>query len=411
MDDAETAELITELEARLIRHPPDRYPVQHATDQFHLGATLTDAGRLDEAEAALDTAARLFGPDTLRTEHAKAINARGAALRLAGRLEEAATAFDHAAAVFDTTELPLEQGAALFNLGLVRRELGDTDAAATCFEQARERFESGAAPTQTAAAAREHGATLLAAGELDAARRSLEEAIDLADRARDIAGLGAASNAVGLTLLAQDRAAEAAEAFRTAVGAHPRSLRAEGFAMAQANLALAYEHAGDPARARLAASHALGAPAAAEPVRAQAAGALDRLGREAGVVLPVLDLDPSDRWPHLLREELSRWVDADAPVREAEALAWVEGQLARQGVGPDLAEAWLGGLLELPPEAMESLIRATVVALTRVEQDSAERFRSGVSRAMVRFPVPQWMRLRDTFNRIAEELGQEPSWK
>lgn len=411
MDDAETAELITELEARLIRHPPDRYPIQHATDQFHLGATLTDAGRLDEAEAALDTAARLFGPDTLRTEHAKATNARGAALRLAGRLEEAATAFDHAAAVFDTTELPLEQGAALFNLGLVRRELGETDAATRCFEQARERFESGTAPTQTAAAAREHGATLLAAGELDAARRSLEEAVDLADRARDTPGLGAASNALGLTLLAQDRAAEAIEAFRTAVGAHPRTLRAEGFAMAQANLALAYERADDRARARLAASQAVGAPAAAEPVRTQAARTLDRLGHEPGAVLPVLDLDPPDRWPLVLREELSRWVDADAAAREAEARAWIEGQLARRGVAPDLAEAWLGGLLEQPPEAMESLIRATVVALSRVEQDPAERFRSQVSRAMVRFHIPQWTRLQETFNRIAEELGQDPSWK
>jgi hypothetical protein len=30
--------------------------------------------------------------------------------------------------------------------------------------------------------------------------------------------------------------------------------------------------------------------------------------------------------------------------------------------------------------------------------------------AMARFHVPQLLRLRDTFNRIAVERGQEPSW-
>jgi hypothetical protein len=29
---------------------------------------------------------------------------------------------------------------------------------------------------------------------------------------------------------------------------------------------------------------------------------------------------------------------------------------------------------------------------------------------MIRFHPPQWMRLKDTFNRLAEEAGHEPSW-
>src|SRR5215212_11475176 len=90
-------EAIEELEERLARFPPERYPVQHATAQFHLGVALANAGRPAEAERALHVAARLFAPDRLPTEHAKATNALGAALRLAGRLDEAAAAFSRAA--------------------------------------------------------------------------------------------------------------------------------------------------------------------------------------------------------------------------------------------------------------------------------------------------------------------------
>lgn len=407
MDDTEA---IAELETQLARHPAERYPVQHATDQFHLGVALTNAGRLNEAEAALATSARLFS-DKLRAEYAKAVNARGAALRLAGRFEESAQAFTDAAAGFEAAELPLEQGAALFNLGLVRRELDDHAGAKACFEQSREYLDWETAPTYAAATARELGATLLAAGELDAARPQLEEAVDLADRAGDTPGLGAATNALGLTLLAQDQPDEAIEAFRRTVAAHPRTVRMPDFAMAQANLALAYERAGEQARARLAAAQAVGAPSAAEPVRAQAAQTLERLGDEPGAILEVVDLESPERWSLILREELNRWVDAAPETRQAEARAWIEGHLERRKVGSDLAEAWLGVLLELPPDDMNSVIRATLRALEGVEQERAERFRSLVSRTMVRFHIPQWSRLEDSFNRIAGELGQEAAWK
>jgi Flp pilus assembly protein TadD len=53
-------EAVDELEERLRRHPVDRYPVQHATAQFHLGVLRARRGELDRAEAALAAAAALF---------------------------------------------------------------------------------------------------------------------------------------------------------------------------------------------------------------------------------------------------------------------------------------------------------------------------------------------------------------
>src|SRR5919201_5238471 len=99
---------IEELERRLARFPPERYPVQHATVQFHLGVALVNAGRPAEAERALQIAARLFSPDRLPAEHAKTTNVRGAALRLAGRLDEAAAAFVQAADEFQAAGLQVE---------------------------------------------------------------------------------------------------------------------------------------------------------------------------------------------------------------------------------------------------------------------------------------------------------------
>lgn len=403
-------EAIGELELRLSRYPSDRYPVQHATVQFHFGVALTNAGRLAEAEQALAVAARLFDPGRLPTEHAKAINACGVVHRLSGRPGAAAEAFRRAAEAFGAAQLPLEQGAALFNLGLVQRELGDADGAVASFELARERLDPRSVPTEAAAVARELGATLLGAGRLDDAVDVLEVAVALARRAGDLAGLGAAANVLGLTRLAEGHVTEAVEAFHTAVAAHPRTLRPGEFAMAKANLAVAYERAGDQARARLAAIQAAGTPAAAEPVLAQAKGVLERVGRQPGALLEVLDREPSGGWAVAVREELARWLDADAAERRAEAGAWIDGLLARPAVGPGLSEIWLGALLELPGEAMEALIRSTLEALAERDEARAARFRSEVSRVMARFHVPQWQRLADSFNRAAVELGQGSPW-
>jgi tetratricopeptide (TPR) repeat protein len=403
-------EAIEELERRLVRFPPERYPFQHATAQFHLGVALVNAGRPDEADRALDIAAGLFASDRLPAEHAKAVNMRGVALRLAGRLREAAAAFGRAAGEFEAAGLGLEQGAALFNLGLVQRELGDRDAAVASLQQALERLDPRRSPLEAAAAGRELGAALLELGRLDAARDALEAALALSRRAGDQAGIGAAANVLGLVELAAGDPMKGADAFRTAVAGHPRSLRPGEFAMAKANLAVAWERAGEWARARLAAMQAAGIRAAAEPVLVQARGVLERVGGRPGALLEVLDDEPRDQWPVVLREELARWLDAGREERRAEAGTWVTGLLQRPAAAADLAEAWLGTLLELPGDAMDQLIGATVAALGELDAATGARFRSEVARALPRFHLPQWQRLADSFNRAAAGLGQEPLW-
>jgi hypothetical protein len=54
------------------------------------------------------------------------------------------------------------------------------------------------------------------------------------------------------------------------------------------------------------------------------------------------------------------------------------------------------------------LIRALLEASAGCEAEAGERFRSQASTAMARFHVPQWMRLKDTFARIATELAVPP---
>jgi tetratricopeptide (TPR) repeat protein len=379
---------IAELEERLARYPRERYPVQHATAQFHLGVLLMNGGRADEAERALRAAAELFDPGRLATEHAKALNALGAALRLLGRPHEAAEAFEQAA----TTLAGRERGAALHNLGLARRDTGALADAAAAFEQARELLVADAVPAQAAAAARELGATLLQQADVAAATSALEEAVELAERLGDATASGAATNALGLAYLAAGRADDAVDAFQRALAAHPRSLRPGEYAMAKANLALAYEYAGDLRRARLAARQALGVPSAAPAVTVQAQSVIERVGRGNGDLLAVLVDEPRDRWPGLVREEVVRWTDAKD--KRAELGRWIEMLQATEIDPVDVAEVWLGALLELPPDEMEELVAATREAAATHDFDW---LRTTVDAASARFHTPQLLRLRHAF--------------
>ena len=408
MPDADGA--IAELERRLSRYPAQTYPVQHATAQFHLGVALTSEGRLDDAEVALTAALRGFSPDALSVERAKARNALGAMLRLAGRFDEAAAAFEAAAEAFEAAGLTPDHGAALYNLGLVRRELGDGPAADQAFERAAKLLERARLRGQAGAALRELGTTRFMAGDVEEAIEPLERGVWLAEQAHDEPGRGGAANVLGLAHLAAGRPERAIEAFLTALSAHPRSIRAEGYALVKANLALAHERVDDAPRARLAARQALGISAAADPVRAQAAALLERLGDEPGDVHRVLDSDPPDRWVGTLREELARWVELDARERHAEAAAWIEGQLARPDAATDLAEAWIGALLELPPRHLEGLVTSLLEALAARDDEDRELLRSNFSLAMGRLHVPQLMRLGEIFNRISRQLDLPEGW-
>lgn len=399
---------LIELTARLARYPADRYPMQHATASFQLGFALTEAGRFREAERALAVAAELFGPDRLPTEYAKATNARGAALRADGAYREAAGCFAVAAEAFEKVGLAPEHGAALFNLGLVRRELGEDPAG--CFRQALGLLDRARVPGYAAAAARELGATLLTTGQTVDAVDVLGDAVALAERARDLPGLGAALNTLGLAQLAAGRPQEAVAAFVGAVGAHPRTVRPDGYAIAKANLALAYERAGEPVRGRLAARQALGAPAVPAAVGSTATGVLERLGSGPGEMLDVLDLEQEERWPAVMLEELVRWSDAWPEDRELEAVAFVDGVLARPAAA-ELVATWLGGLLELPPASMDTVVTVVLHALRGRDVEDTERFRSLVARGCARYHIPQMQRLTAVFEQLATTHGGPRSWR
>lgn len=404
----ETYAAIAELQGRLRTYDAERFPVQHATAQFHLGVVLLQSGRAGEAADALRTAVELFAP--LPVEQAKARNMLGAALRESGRPQDAITAFSDAADTFAKHDLPSENGAARHNLGLVHAGAGRPDLARTCFSEAWEKFEAARLPAQAAAAARELGAAHLAAGDETAAIDVLEQAVDLADRAADHPGRGAAANVLGLARLAAGDTDGAVAAFETAAGGYPRRIRPEGYAMVKANLALAFERAGAASHAALAARQALGVPSAADAVREQAGALLDRLPPGSGVLVEVLDEEPPEHWPRVLREELERWLDAAPSERQAATREWVDGLLRRDGRAPDLIYAWLAILLEAPPDEMETAVGNVLDVLGERDADARRRFREHTSRAFIRFRGPQWLRLKDTFNRLARARGEEPAW-
>lgn len=402
-------ETIQELRRRLDRYVPERYPVQHATTQFHLGQALLHAEQSREALQALRTSLQWF-PAPMVIERAKVLNLAGAALRAEGEHEVATEAFTWAARVFAEQGLSAEHGAALFNLALVQRDAGEHRRAAEGFARAREQLAAGAVGPQ-AAAALQQGTALLEAGDADGAVAALHDAVSLAERGAEREMLGAAANALGLALRAAGRTTEAIDAFGLAVAANPRSLRPAEFAMTKANLALAYEDAGDAPRSRFEARHALGVADAAPPVHNQAQAIIDRTEPiDGSLLLSVLDGTAQDGWAATVREEVARWAAVPPAERNADVAAWVQGQAQRGGDAAAVHHLVLGALLELPPADLDTVVAAIVEGAGDLAPDDADRVRSAIVRAMALFPVPQLLRLRDRFNDVAAELGQEASW-
>jgi tetratricopeptide (TPR) repeat protein len=400
-----------DLQARLARFPVERYPVQHATTQFHLGTSLLNEGDVAGALEALNVACEVFATVGLRLEQAKASNMLGIALRSAGRPDDASSALRAAVEELAALGKPVEQAAASYNLGLVRADLGDRDGAHNAWAEAHRLFLTAGQLPQAAAAAREHGASLLTAGDADAARALLQRAVDLADEAGDVGGLGAASNALGLAHLATGDPMSAVDAFRAALGAYPRPVHPGEYAMVKANLALAHEQAGDVSRARLAARQARAVRAAATPVRAQADDVLARVPAERGDLMTVLDDEPADRWPAVVREEVLRLVDGTARERDAEVRDYLGGVLTRTDAAYGLAEALLHVVLELPPGSYDAMVESVVRGCAGREPDDNERLRAVLGSAMARFAIPQWQRLAASLNAAAAGCGEPASWR
>jgi len=403
-------EAVVELERRLRMYPRDRYPVQHATASFHLGTLLLQRDDAAAARDAFEIAADLFDPAALPVEHAKATNLLGAALRAQGEAVAARTCFESAAAAFRRAGLELEEGAATFNLGLALRDSGDAVGSAVALQRARGLLAADRVPAQAAAAGRELGTSLLAAGDVDGAVAALRSAVELADGARGGAAIGPASNALGLALLAAGDITAAIDALRDAVAADPRALRPEAHAIAKANLALALEAGGRTTRARVTAAQVVAMPEAPDTVVAQARALLERVATTGNDVMRLLHEEPAAGWGAIVREELRRWLDLDHGERVTQARAWVLASVEHPDRAEDIAEAWLTALLEFPPDQMETLIVSALQAVGDIGPAGRDAWHHDVHRAMVRFHIPQWERLRGTFNNLAQALGQDPSW-
>lgn len=399
--------MIQTLEERLARYPLERYPVQHATAQFHLGVALTNGGRPAEAESALIAAALVFA-DRLPVEYAKTMNALGAVFRMQGRLAESIDTFRTAGSLFATARRRPEEGAARYNLGLAQRDAGDLDGAMTAFREAADLFGDDN-PRACAAAMRELGAAQLQAGDIEGAVSTLTQARDAAENLGDQPGLGGAANALGLAHLAAEHPLDAITAFRLSAAANPRSVRPAEYAMAKANLAVAYEAMTDHLRALLAAGQAAAVSAASEPVIALAHQVQGRLKARPGILLAVLQREPLEAWPGIIREELARWIDLGPTDGQDELTAWIDGLLSSERQD-DLVEAWLGAVLELTPAGAEQIVRSLLAALAGQKEAARSAAHQKLSSGMARFHVPQWERLQDVFNRMAVDLGQEPAW-
>ena len=397
---------------RLTRYPVDRYPVQHATTQFHLGSVLLHAGANDQALESLTAAREVFAGAGMRLEQAKATMMLGIAQRGAGRLEEATQAFADAEAHLETLDQPAEQAAAAYNLGLVHHDSADIEAAHAAWTRAQELFLTAGYPAQAGAAARDHGGSLLAAGQVAESLPLLEQALTLAELAADAAGTGAAANALGLAHLAAGDPTAAVSALRRALGEFPRSVSPADYAMVKANLALAHQQAGEPAPARLAARQALAVTGAAAPVRAQAR---QLLAPDPGCthedLLTVLDARDPAQWVAVIREEVVRVAESPPDALATLVRGFLDGLLERPGASYDLAESLLHVVLELPPATYGLLVSAVVNSCSHRPAEEVDRLHSVLGSAMARFAMPQWQRLAASLNAAAEVAGEPATWR
>lgn len=400
------------LTARLRRFPPERYPVQHATTSFHLGAQLLQSGQNGPALTALDDARSGFVRAGMRLELAKTDLMTGIALRGVGRLDDAAQCFTAAADVFEELTQPAEQAAAHYNLGRVQQDAGQIAPAREAFAQAQALFRDAGQPAAAAGAARDHGALLLTEGDTAAALSLLRQALVLAEGAGDQAGAGAAANTLALALLAAAQPQQAADAARRAVAAFPRTVRPAEHAMAKANLALAYEQSDQPARARLAARQVLAVDGIDVPVRAQASALLERLpGEPAADLVTVLEDEPVDQWVALVREELVRALALSDDGCRAVVRGVLAAVLALPDGAYDVAEALLGAVLEQPPRAYARLLAAVEDGCAVSGDEDQARLRSVLSSALARFAIPQWQRAATGLNDAAVAAGRPGSWR
>ncbi len=164
--------------------------------------------------------------------------------------------------------------------------------------------------------------------------------------------------------------------------------------------------------AAVAARQAAGVPQAAPVSRAQAQTILNRMDASptgAADLLTLLDTASTTTRIRHWRDEQARWLDADQTTRTAEARMFLQEVSARPDT-VDHLEAWFNVALEQPPDQMNTLLDAFLTATDDLNDDEAHTLHSVVSRVLPRFAMPQWMRLRDTLNHLADANGHRGGW-
>lgn len=400
--------VIQELEGQLARTPKGLRPHEHAALAYRLGlahaeapASTPEAG-LRKALSYFDVAAAIFDPRYDAVEHARVLNGAGAAHRGLGDRPRAAKLFEQAAELLEHQGRDDERASVLNNLGLVRAELGQPELAVTACDVAVELFDRTSAEGRRGRVAAlhtrgmAHGALGTDEG-LEAALADYRQAAAEIELQEAPYHHGLVQHSIGTTYSAlavrqpgqrERLLAEAVAAFEESLTVFTRGAFPFQHALAKHNLGLAHAALGGAANLRrgLAAfedSVSVLHPQIHAAAWKQAYASLERVEKELEQQFPgmsraehfaaLLAGCEAEERRALLQERITRILDLPAENRRRAALTELALAAARLKAEDArvLMEAELSVLIELPPDQLQSGLRARLEAHRRLADDEA----------------------------------------
>ena len=432
--------VIEALEGQLATTPRASRPYEHASIAYRLGlahaeSTAGDpADNLRKALALYEVAGDVFDPRFDPVEHGRVLNAAGAAHRALGDRRRAARLFEEASRLLEGRGRDGERAAALNNLGLVRAELGELAAAVEACDLAVELFD-----TSTGEGRRGRAATLHSRGQAHAAmgtEEGLEAALDDFEQARgeldpDDApyhfGLIHHSIGVAYSSLAALRAGERERLLKEAIDAFDESLtvftRAAfpyQHALAKHNVGLAWANLGGETNLRRALASFEDAVGMLDPrlhgdAWRQAYASLSRTEEQLEPSFPgmsrashfavLLASSTPEEQRRVLRERFTGVLALPDPRRRAllAELALASAQLDQERTQA-VVEAELAVLMELPPGALDTALRARFDAHRQLPPEDRERADQALDAAIgAALGGPQRVYVRDFLYSIGWE--------
>ena len=400
--------VIQELEGQLARTPKGLRPHEHAALAYRLGLAHAEAPAgtpeegLRKALSYFDVAAAIFDPRYDAVEHARVLNGAGAAHRALGDRARAAKLFEQAAELLEHQGRDDERAGVLNNLGLVRAELGQPELAVAACDVAVELFDRTSAEGRRGRVAAlhtrgmAHGALRTDEG-LEAALADYRQAAAEIELEEAPYHHGLVQHSVGTTYSAlavrqpgqrERLLAEAVAAFEESLTVFTRGAFPFQHALAKHNLGLAHAALGGAANLRRALAAFEDSVSVLHPqVHAdawkQAYASLERVEKELGQRFPAMSRAEhfaallagceAEERRALLQERITRILDL--PVENRRRAALTELALASTRLQAEdarvLMEAELSVLIELPPDQLESGLRARLEAHRRLADDEA----------------------------------------